>query len=73
MKTAMQELEDWVNNHQEPIFGMDLEIKINELLKKEKEQIKKSFSDGQETPLNNTNIPHYSCDEYYNDNYNQNK
>ena len=39
MKTAMQELEDWVNNHQEPIFGMDLEIKINELLKKEKEQI----------------------------------
>lgn len=42
----MQELEDWVNNHQEPIFGMDLEIKINELLKKEKIQHETTFHRG---------------------------
>lgn len=40
---------------------------------KEKEQIKKSFSDGQETPLNHPTLPHYSNEEYYNDNFNQNK
>jgi hypothetical protein len=42
-------------------------------LKEEKEQIQKAFSDGQETPINHPTIPHYSRDEYYNDNYNQNK
>lgn len=35
----------------------------------EKEQIMKAFSDGQETPINNPILPHYSRDEYYNDNY----
>lgn len=39
----------------------------------EKEQIQKAFSDGQETPINHSTLPHYSRDEYYNDNYNQNK
>ena len=40
-------------------------------LEKEKEQIQKSFSDGQETPINHPTLPHYSREEYYNDNYNQ--
>ena len=67
MKTAMQELIEkielndyWIPNH----------IK-NELLEKEKEQIMKTFSDGQETPINHPTLPHYSREEYYNDNYNQ--
>jgi hypothetical protein len=42
-------------------------------IEKEKEQIQKAFSDGQETPINHPTLPHYSRDEYYNDNYNQNK
>ena len=54
------ELNDyWIPNH----------IK-NELLEKEKEQIMKTFSDGQETPINHPTLPHYSREEYYNDNYN---
>jgi hypothetical protein len=42
-------------------------------LEKEKEQIQKAFSDGQETPINHPTLPHYSREEYYDDNYNQNK
>ena len=44
-----------------------------EALEKEKEQLQKAFSDGQETPINHPTLPHYSREEYYNDNYNQNK
>lgn len=40
-----------------------------EYLEKEKEQIQKAFSDGQETPINHPNIPHYSREEYYNDKF----
>ena len=42
-------------------------------LEKEKEQIQKAFSDGQETPINHPTLPHYSREEYYNETYNQNK
>ena len=35
----------------------------------EKEQIKKAFSDGQETPIDHPTLPHYSREEYYNDTY----
>jgi len=42
----------------------------NDKLEKEKEQIQKAFSDGQETPINHPTLPHYSREEYYNDNYN---
>ena len=38
-------------------------------LEKEKDQIQKAFSDGQETPINHPTLPHYSREEYYNDNY----
>jgi hypothetical protein len=74
MKTAMQELlkayekcetyhqfNDWLCNNEK------------RLLEKEKEQLQKAFSDGQEIPINHPTIPHYSREEYYNDNYNQNK
>lgn len=33
------------------------------------EQIMKAFSDGQETPLNNPTLPHYSREEYYKEKY----
>jgi hypothetical protein len=33
------------------------------------EQIMKAFSDGQETPINNPTLPHYSREEYYNERY----
>ena len=42
---------------------------INPYLEKEKEQIQKAFSDGQETPINHPTLPHYSREEYYDDNY----
>ena len=35
----------------------------------EKEQIMKAFSDGQQTPMNHPTLPHYSRDEYYNEQY----
>lgn len=72
MKTAMQELRDELSQvfHDNQI---PLKIDISKYLEKEKEQIKKAFADGQETPLNHPITPMYSNDEYYNDNYNQNK
>ena len=42
---------------------------LMELLEKEKEQIQKAFSDGQETPINHPILPHYSREEYYNDKF----
>jgi hypothetical protein len=35
----------------------------------EVERIKKAFSDGQETPINNPTLPHYSNEEYYNETF----
>ena len=71
MKTAMQELLEW---HRKSMRSYSETNKMIEaLLEKEKEQIQKAFSDGQETPINHPILPHYSREEYYNDNYNQNK
>ena len=36
-----------------------------------REQIQKAFSDGQELPINNSLLPHYSSEEYYNETYNK--
>ena len=73
MKTAMQDMLEWIvqrfNNPQET----EVFKKATELLEKEKEDLMKAFSDGQETPLNHPTLPHYSREEYYNDNYNQDK
>lgn len=35
----------------------------------EKDQIRKAFSDGQETPINHPTLPHYSNEEYYNETF----
>jgi hypothetical protein len=79
MKTAVQDLIEKI----EYIAGVNskddnVNYKIihqilyaaNKALEKEKEQLQKAFSDGQETPINHPTLPHYSRDEYYNDNYN---
>ena len=84
MKTSIQELLDQLdfidsqddnykniailstNNVRDIIKGL-------KLIEKEKKQIQKAFSDGQETPINHPTLPHYSKEEYYNDNFNQNK
>jgi hypothetical protein len=74
MKTAMELTLARI----EMLYGMkpdaiNWEMFKNDCIEKEKEQIQKAFSDGQETPINHLTLPHYSRDEYYNDNYNQNK
>jgi hypothetical protein len=55
----------------------ELRLRYKDIIKQakeiEKEQLQKAFSDGQETPINHPTLPHYSREEYYNDNYNQNK
>jgi len=74
----MQELIEWCNSCLTDKTMSDggriaLEVTIvraTDLLEKEKEQIQKAFSDGQETPINHPILPHYSREEYYNDNYN---
>ena len=73
MKTAIEQLIYFIEGTQLPKEGAANHIyeKAKELLKEEKEQLQKAFSDGQETPINHPTLPHYSRDEYYNDNYNQ--
>jgi len=69
MKTAMTEMLEWLQAYEYEI-PLELQVKAKELLEKEKEQIQKAFSDGQKTPISHPTLPHYSRDEYYNDNYN---
>jgi hypothetical protein len=51
----------------------ELRLRYKDIIKQakeiEKEHIQKAFSDGQETPINHPNIPHYSREEYYNDKF----
>lgn len=55
----------------------ELRLRYKDIIKQakeiEKNQLQKAFSDGQETPINHPTLPHYSREEYYNDNYNQDK
>ena len=69
MKTAIEQLIYFIEGTQLPKEGAANHIyeKAKELLKEEKEQIQKAFSDGQETPINHPTLPHYSRDEFYND------
>jgi hypothetical protein len=80
MKTAIQELIEKIQYSIDVQSGVSLtETQVNTLkavmliaetlLEKEKEQIQKAFSDGQETPINHPTLPHYSREEYYDDNY----
>ena len=77
MKTAMQHAIKEIaylrgRPSDTPTYSQIFKV-LEDKLEKEKEQIQKAFSDGQETPMNHPTLPHYSRDEYYNDNYNQNK
>lgn len=75
MKTAMTELIEHIQINATKFSLMNTYNILKEIepyLEKEKEQLQKAFSDGQETPINHPNLPHYSREEYYNDNYNQN-
>jgi hypothetical protein len=75
MKTAIQQLVEHIQNNATKFSLMNTYNILKEIepyLEKEKENIQKAFSDGQETPINHPTLPHYSRDEYYNDNYNQN-
>ena len=81
MKTPMQELIDELlfiesikeNEITKSNKAILTTAAIKQAIEKEKEQIQKAFSDGQETPINHPTLPHYSREEYYDDNYNQNK
>jgi hypothetical protein len=73
MKTAMQYMVEWIEQRFSNPQETEVFKKATELLEKEKEDLMKAFSDGQEIPINHPNLPHYSREEYYNDNYNQNK
>ena len=72
MKTAMQELLTYILvdcRNESGAIQFNAHETFNKFLEKEKEQIIEAFSDGQETPINHPTLPHYSRDEYYNDNY----
>ena len=82
MKTAMQELINKIQYSIDKQSGLSItkeqentleaiKLVAESLLDKEKQQLQKAFSDGQETPINHPTLPHYSRDEYYIDNYNQ--
>jgi len=76
MKTTIQELIEHIQINATKFSLMNaynIFKEIEPYLEKEKEQLQKAFSDGQETPINHPTLPHYSRDEYYNDNFNQNK
>jgi len=72
MQTAIQELIEHIQVNATKFSLMNTYNILKEIepyLEKEKEQIRKAFSDGQETPINHPNIPHYSREEYYNDKF----
>ncbi len=71
MRTAMQLMLWYLKNEGLEESGAYYKAKM--LLEKEKEDLMKAFSDGQETPINHPTLPHYSREEYYNDNYNKDK
>ena len=60
---------EWLASKLSITFQTMYDEEIKQAKAMEKEQIMKAFSDGQETPINNPTLPHYSRDEYYNDNY----
>jgi hypothetical protein len=72
MKTTLELVFENIENDQNlsPDYPNWEQFKKN-MLEKEKEQIQKAFSDGQKTPINHPTLPHYSREEYYNDNYNE--
>jgi len=61
---------EWLRNKLFDEWGIGISDNVIEQAKAmEKEQIEKSFSDGQETPINHPTLPHYSREEYYNETF----
>ena len=77
MKTAMQELIEWISEYKDKMVSANqVELKAYLLLEKEKEQIKDAFEIGISEGLsmeNNTLGYDANPEEYYNQTYNQNK
>jgi hypothetical protein len=73
MKTAMQELIEFVNTR--CLNGDFVLEKANQLLEKEKEQIEKAYEDGADHGMDviEDGLDYVVAIEYYNQNYNQNK
>ena len=66
MKTAMQELIEWINFYKnEPIRPIILKHQMKLLLEKEKEDIVIAWNDSKISMMNG--------EQYYNETYNQNK
>ena len=63
MKSAMQELIEWIESN-EIVYNKELILKLKELLEKEKEQIKDAYR------FPNTLVD-MSSEDYYNQTYNQ--
>ena len=68
MKTAMQELIEWIESN-EIIYNKELILKLKELLEIEKEQIKKAYKDHHDLG----HIFGLDTEQYFNQTYNQNK
>ena len=76
MQELIEELENkikHIESNEDVYFNYgirkSIQIALVQFIEKEKEQIQKAFSDGQETPINHPSLPHYSREEYYDDNY----
>jgi hypothetical protein len=64
MKTAMQELIDWINQYEGEMIAADqVALKAYRLVEEEKEQICRAFN----------NLTICTPEQYYNKTYNQNK
>ena len=80
MRTAMQELIEFVKDERFAHSNYTIELKAIELLEKEKEQIMNAYCDGAKGGANGTKGQHefgwvsrHSRNKYYNETYNQNK
>jgi hypothetical protein len=74
MKTAMQELQEWMNeNHFKVTFGFLDQLEYCK--QKEKEQITKAYEDGADHGMDviEDGLNYVVAIEYYNQTYNQNK
>jgi hypothetical protein len=76
MKTAMQELIDWLEQY-EIYYNKELILKLKELTFKEKEQIVNAYDRGYKAcdldEALEINKTMFSGNRYYNQTYNQNK
>lgn len=65
MKTAMQELSDWLNDKDSILSFSGIRVMVNDFIEVEKQQIKDAFNNSSSDTLSN-NIPKYKdADQYY--------